>query len=171
VASRLLERVAQTGGRNNEGRLSDLASIAEAVLLSSARQGTEGDALAELERRLLRTALPDAQALIFVRAAPTEEAVRLEVLRQGGETLAQTADLDASDLGLIAARVERGETAPVRLALRRDKVVGPSHPVEAVVSLLSLGAPGTLPEYSTKTVKVAADGTTVELSVQEGRFL
>lgn len=171
VASRLFERVAQTGGRSDEGRLSDLATIAGAVTLAAALGKNDGEVQAEMERRLLRTALPDAQALVLVRAAPAEEAVRLEISREEGETLPQSAEMDARHLGLLAARVERGQRGTVRLALRRDKIAGPSHPVEATVSVLTLGEPGALPGYSTKTVHVGADGESVELSLTEGRLL
>lgn len=171
VASRLLDRVSQTGGRHDEGRLADLATIAEVAILAAARGGDDDGVEAEIERRLLRTPLPDAQALVLVRAAPADEPVTLEISREEGETLAQSAEMDARHLGLMAARVERGERGPVKLALRRAKVAGPSHPVEATVSVLLLGKPGELPRLSSKTVRVAADGEPLEIEMAEGRLL
>jgi hypothetical protein len=57
------------------------------------------------------------------------------------------------------------------LALRRGKIAGPSHPVEATVSVLLLGKPGELPQLSSKTVRVAADGEPLRIELQEGRLL
>jgi tetratricopeptide (TPR) repeat protein len=171
VASRLFDRVSQTGGRHDEGRLADLATIAEAALLSAARGGDDAEVEAEIERRLLRTPLPDAKALVLVRAAPSDEPVTLEITRDEGETLAQSAEMDARHLGLVAARVERGERGAIKLALRRGKIAGPSHPVEATVSVLLLGKPGELPQLSSKTVRVAADGEPLRIELQEGRLL
>jgi tetratricopeptide (TPR) repeat protein len=171
VASRLLDRVAQTGGRQDEGRLADLATITEATLLVAARGTDSPEAEAEIVRRLLRTPLPDASALVLVQSAPSQEPVELSLLREAGETLAQSAEIDARSLGLVAARVERGERGRIRLSLRRGKIPGPSHPVEAIVSVLALGPPGSLPSLTTKTVMVGATGEPLELAVSEGRLL
>jgi tetratricopeptide (TPR) repeat protein len=171
VATRLLRRVAQTGGRNDDGRLSELASITEAAILSATRGGKDAEVEAEIERRLLRTPLPDAQAVVLVRSAPTEQPVHLALLREEGETLPMTADLDARELGLAAARVERGETGVVTLALKREAIAGPSHPIDATVSVLHLGEPGTLPEIQMRTVQVPANGEPLELKISEGRLL
>src|SRR5690606_29607195 len=160
-----------TGGRHDEGRLGDLATIAEAAMLTAARGGHDPKVDAEIERRLLRTPLPEAQALVLVRAAPSDEPVILEITREAGETLAQSAEMDARHLGLLATRVEKGARGAVRLALRRNKIAGPSHPIEAVVSVLRLGAPGQLPQLSSKNVRVPADGQPLQLSVEQGRLL
>jgi tetratricopeptide (TPR) repeat protein len=171
VASRLLKRVSQTGGRNDDGRLADLAGVVEANLLAHARGAKDPEVDAEIERRLLRTPLPDAQALVLLRSPPAAQPVRLEIRRESGETLPQGAEMDAREIGLSAARIERGERGIVVLALRRDEIAGPSHPLEVTVTLLRLGPLGTLPEFQEKSVRVPADGSSLELRVEAGRLL
>ncbi len=171
VASRLLTRVAQTGGRHDDGRMADLAGIIEATLLASARGGNDPDVEAELVRRLLRTPLPDAEALVLLHAPPASEPIRLELRRDVGELLAQGAEMDARGIGVSAARIERGEKGAVIVALRRDEVAGPSHPLEATVSILRPGASGSVPAVERRTVSVPADGRPLELIIEEGRLL
>lgn len=171
VASRLLRRVSETGGRNDDGLLSDLAGVVEANLLARARGGKDKEAEAELERRLARTHLPDAEAIVLLHAPPATSPVHLSLRRDGGEILQQGADMDARDLGLSAARIERGQKGAVVLALRRDQIAGPSHPLEATLSILRLGPPGSVPEVQEKVVRVPADGNPLEIKVEGGLFL
>jgi tetratricopeptide (TPR) repeat protein len=171
VASRLLERVGQTGGRGDDGRLGQLASIAEAVLLSRARGGHDENVESELQRRLLRTPLPDASVVVLVHAPPSDEPVFLEMRREQGETLPQTATLDARELGLSAMQLERGTKGATELILRRKEVTLASHPIVADVSILVLGEPGSLPDLSSRQVEVSADGKSFTVRLANGRFL
>jgi hypothetical protein len=118
VATRLLDRVSQTGGRNNDGRLGELASITRATLLAHAREAAalppETDAL--LLRRLVQTPLPDVASVILVQTPPADPSVEVRVARTAHERDEEPPDLNAASMGLSAVRVERGAgTTRVRL--------------------------------------------------------
>jgi tetratricopeptide (TPR) repeat protein len=105
AASRLLDRVAQTGGRGDDGRVGELASIAHAVLLASARAHRHADGVEEeLVRRLLQTPLPDVASVLVVQAPPSDDPVEVRLTRERGEKGEQSPDFDARALGLAAAR-------------------------------------------------------------------
>ena len=116
----LLNRVAQTGGRGDDGRLGELASVVSAVLLAGGRQASpapETDAL--LVRRLAQTPLPDVASLILVRTPVPDDPV--EVLSRSTEKdkNEESADLDAVGDGALGGpnRARRG---------------GRAHPVAAI---------------------------------------
>jgi hypothetical protein len=137
VATRLLDRVAQTGGRGDDGRLGELASIVSASLLANARQAgkpaSETDAL--LVRRLAQTTLPDVASVLLVRSAVNDERIEVSIARQEKDKDELPADLDASAMGLAAVRVERGGGV-ARLRLRRTSGFASTRPTHALVSAL-----------------------------------
>ncbi len=161
VATRLLDRVSQTGGRNDDGRTAELASVVRAVLLARARQEAQPQIAGELERRLLQTPLPDVASLILVQSAPSDQPVEVRVRRERGEKLDQSADLDAGRAGVAVVRVERGD-GPTRLLLSREREPGPSRPQRALVSALVLSE-GRSPRLVTREVDVFRDGKPVEI--------
>jgi hypothetical protein len=170
VATRLLERVTQTGGRGDDGRLGELSSIAEAVLLAGARGGKDADVEAQLERRLLQTPLPDVESIVMVQSPPADDPVEVSVLRERGEKAEQSADLDAKVLGLSAIRIERGDGA-ARILLRRPAAPGPSRPAKASVLALVLGRERGTPTLISREIDVPGDGKAVELRFEGGAFL
>jgi hypothetical protein len=170
VATRLLDRVTQTGGRGDDGRLGELASITQAVLLAGARGGADPEVDAELERRLLRTALPDVQSVVMVQSPPADDPIEVSVVREKGEKLAQSADLDARALGVAAIRIERGD-GTARISLKRALEPGPSRPAKARIAALILDRERNQPRLITKEVDVAADGKSVELKFDGEAFL
>jgi len=170
VATRLLDRVAQTGGRGDDGRLGELASITQAVLLAGARGGADAEVEAELERRLLRTALPDVQSVVMIQSPPSDDPIAVSVVRKNGEKAAQSADLDARELGIAALRIERGD-GTARISLKRALELGPSRPAKAKVAALILDRESNKPRLVTKEVDVSADGKSVELAFDGEAFL
>jgi tetratricopeptide (TPR) repeat protein len=138
VATRLLEVVTQTGGRDDDGRLGELASITSAVLLATAseRPGSAAEG-AELLRRLAQTPLPDVASVLFIQSAPSDE--QLEVRIAQSERELKAPDFDAPALGISAIRVERGGGS-ARLVLRRAPGAGPKRALHAEVVALRLGA-------------------------------
>jgi tetratricopeptide (TPR) repeat protein len=137
AAARLLDRVTQTGGRGDDGRLGELAAITKVALLAGADPRDNVEARAELARRLLETPLPDVLGLVLVQSAPSDDPVEVRVQRERGEGELQSADLDARSLGLSAVRIERGD-GKAKLNLIRKRELGPSRPARAVVLALSL---------------------------------
>ncbi len=170
VATRLLERVTQTGGRTDSQELGELASITEAVLLAEARSSAQGELAAQLDRRLLRTPLPDVGSVLMVLEAPSDDPLSVRIARDGGEREELTPDYDARVLGMAAVRVERGE-GKTRLRLSRTADPGPSRPRKAQVFALVLGADDGKVRLLRKDVDVAADGKTIELEYEGGQFL
>jgi len=170
VATRLLDRVAQTGGRGDDGRLGELASITQAVLLAGARGGADPEIEAELERRLLRTALPDVQSVVMIQSPPSDDPIEVSIVRKNGEKSPQSADLDARELGVAAIRIERGD-GTARISLKRALELGPSRSTKAQLAALILDRESNKPRLVTKQVDVAADGKPVELVFDGEAFL
>jgi hypothetical protein len=163
VATRLLDRVAQTGGRGDDGRLAELASLVSATLLTGARQaspGPEADAL--LLRRLAQTPLPDVASLILVRTPPADGPVRVSVARQEKDRDEEPAELDASVMGLSAVRIERGSKVS-RIRLRRVEGAAPGRPTHATVTALMLNEDRSATKLVVREVDVATGGPGVEL--------
>jgi len=170
VATRLLDRIAQTGGRGDDGRLGELASITQAILLAGARGGADAEVEAELERRLLRTALPDVQSVVMIQSPPSDDPIEVSVVRARGEKVAQSADLDARELGVAAIRIERGD-GTARISLKRALELGPSRPAKAKLAALILDRENNQPRIVTKEVDVSADGKSVTLEFDGEAFL
>jgi tetratricopeptide (TPR) repeat protein len=169
VATRLLERVTQTGGRGDDGRVGELSSIAQAVLLAGARGNNEPSVEAELTRRLLQTPLPDVQSVVFIQSAPGDDPVEVSVVRKRGEKQAASPDLDAKTLGVAAIRIERGDGG-AEIRLKRSTKFGASQPTRATVSALVLAREGG-PKLVKRDVEVQADGSSVQLQFDGETFL
>ncbi len=159
VATRLLDRATQMGGRSDDGRLGQLASAAEATLLAGAQQaslGTEVGAL--LARRLSRTPLPDVSSVIVVRAAIGDDPLDVRAAGDARGRDERPADLDAAAIGISAIRVERGG-GPMRIALRRPQAVQRAQPIAATVTALVLAEDRSVAKLVTRDVVVnAGDG-------------
>ncbi|MDB4944035.1 MAG: hypothetical protein JWP97_3569 [Labilithrix sp.] len=154
VATRLLDRVAQTGGRGDDGRLGELASVVSASLLARARQDSPAAAAdALLARRLAQTPLPDVASVILVRTPLADDRVQVLVARQLADKDEVPADLDAPAMGLAAVRIERGGGI-ARIRLKRPAGLAGSRPVRGVVTALVMGADRSRPRLVTREVEV-----------------
>jgi tetratricopeptide (TPR) repeat protein len=163
VATRLLELASQMGGRSDDGRLAELASITEATLLAAARQKSpDADTDALLERRLVRTPLPDVAGLVVVRSPPADEPLEVRIARTAPDHEGDPADLDAPSIGLSAIRIERGSST-ARIRLRRAGAGGPALPTHATVMALVLADDRSAVKLVTRDVDVAAGGDAVEI--------
>jgi tetratricopeptide (TPR) repeat protein len=163
VATRLLDRVAQTGGRGDDGRLGELASVVSASLIAKARQGAPGaetDAL--LARRLAQTPLPDVASMILVRTPLGDDKVEVAVARQLKDKDELPADLDASAMGLSAVRIERGG-GTARIHLKRAAGLAGSRPTRGLVTALVLGSDRKEPKLVTREVDIPPDEKGTEL--------
>lgn len=169
VATRLLERVTQTGGRGDDGRVGELASITSAVLLAQARAAAPARERESLTRRLLQTPLPDVAGVVLVHWPPTDDALSVRIKRERGEA-EESPDFDASSLGMAAFRIERGDGAS-RILLKLPEEPGPSRAAHATVSALVLGEDGAEPRLVPRDVSVAANGKDVELIFDQGTLL
>jgi hypothetical protein len=163
VAARLLERASQAGGRSEDARLGELASITEATLLAGARQSARrGDEQWDLlARRLSRTPLPDVASLVLVRSPPSDEPIAVRIARDEKGKDESAADLDAASMGLSALRIERGASS-ARIRLRRTSP-GPARPTQATVTALVLGDDRSSARLVSRDVVVEAGGDGVVL--------
>jgi hypothetical protein len=164
VATRLLDRVAQTGGRGDDGRLGELASVVSASLIAAARQGQAGNAETDalLVRRLAQTPLPDVASVILVRTPLTDEKVEVLVARQDKDKDELPADLDASAMGLSAVRIERGGGV-ARIRLRRTAGLSNGRPTRGIVTALVLGGDRSQSRLVTREVDIAPGDKGTEL--------
>ncbi len=171
VATRLLDRASDSGGRSDDGRMGELASIAEAMLLADARRsshGPESDAL--LLRRLVRTPLPDVASLVVVQSQPADDPLEVRVARTDKDKAGDPADLDAPSMGLSAVRIERG-SGTARIHLGRPSAASPGQPRHATVMALVLADDRASSKLVTRDVLVAADGNGVDLVWNGASFL
>jgi len=163
VATRLLDRVAQTGGRGDDGRLGELASIVSASLLASARSAPGSDTDGLLVRRLTQTSLPDVPCVILVRTPLTDDRLEVSVARREKDKDELPADLDAATMGLAAVRIERGG-GTARIRLRRPGGLVGGRATKSVVTALVLGGEDrTKAKLVTREVEVAPGERGAEL--------
>ena len=163
VATRLLDRAAQTGGRSDDGRLGELASITEAMLIAGARQASPTPDTAELLlRRLSRTPLPDVAGLVVVRSQPTDDALDVRIVRHDKDRDGDPADLEAPTVGLSAIRLERG-SGTARIRLRRPSAAPSGRPTQATVTAFVLGESRSSATLVSRDVLVSPGGEGVEL--------
>jgi hypothetical protein len=171
VATRLIERVSQTGGRDDDVRLGELASITSAVLLASAREhavsAAEG---AELLRRLAQTPLPDVASLIWIQSSPADDTLQIQVARDRERRDLRVPEFDARVLGLSAIRIERGDGS-ARVVFSRAADPGPQRAIHAAVAALVLGPEHEAARLVTREIELAANVDHIELSWDGEAFL
>lgn len=164
VASRVLDRVARTGGRLNDERTSHLAAVLGAVLTAEARDDAARtpDERGRLQRRLLEIPLPDAAALVLVQTHATDTPLLAKLARGEKADLESAADAAAPTLGLSMLRIERGDKA-LRVRLQRPAELLPSRPAQARVSVLIPGADAANAKLIRKEVTLPQDGKPLDL--------
>jgi hypothetical protein len=154
VATRLLDRAAQTGGRGDDGRLGELSSIVSASLLAAARSSKpSADTDALLVRRLAQTPLPDVQSVILVRTPLTDDPVQVSFARQEKDKDELPADLDATAMGLAAVRIERG-AGVARIHLKRSAALAGGRPTHGIVTALVLASDRSQSKLVTREVDI-----------------
>jgi hypothetical protein len=163
VATRLLDRASQSGGRSDDGRMGELASMTEAVLLAGARQPSQSPEMdLLLAQRLARTPLPDVAGLVVVRSQPADDPLEVRIARTPKDKTGDLADLDAPSMGLAAIRLERGSGA-ARIRLRRPAAAGSGQPTHATVMALVLADDRSAARLVSRDVVVSPGDDGVEL--------
>jgi tetratricopeptide (TPR) repeat protein len=164
VATRLLDRVARTGGRLNDERTAQLAATLAGVLSAETRDAPERTAeeRARLQRLLLEIPLPDASALALVRTHAIDTPLVARLVRSDKGELVTEADAAAPTLGLSLLRLERGEK-PVKLRLQRPAELAPSRPAQAQILVFVPGADPATGRLVRKEVTLPADGKPLDL--------
>lgn len=161
IAARLLDRAGQIGGRSDDERIHELASLIRAVVLAQARESSrDADARTELERRLAETTLPDLSAVVLVEVGSSpEHQVTLAVTRDKDRSEGAP-DLDAKAMGLYGLYVERG-TQAITLKLSRKVIAGVARALPIKLQILALGGEGTSRRISLVTAEFKPDESSV----------
>jgi hypothetical protein len=113
-------------------------------------------------RRLVQTPLPDVASVVVVRSAPGDEPVVVRVVRDASAKDEDAADLDASDMGLAAVRIERGQVG-ARIRLRRGVVDDTGRSTRATVAVLVLADDRALSRLVTREVDIGRGRDGIEL--------
>lgn len=139
IATRLLDRAAQTGGRSDDPRLGEMGSVVRAIVLGRAElTATNPTERLELRSRLAQTALPDVRALVLLEApASPEQGLHVHAYR-GEDKVGAAPDLDAAPLGLAVLFVDRG-AQDIKIEVSRQTWAGLGRPLPVRLSVLSLG--------------------------------
>jgi tetratricopeptide (TPR) repeat protein len=167
VATRVLDRVAQTGGRADDTQLGELASMTAAALLADARTRAPADAPL-LDRRALELPLPDVAGYVLVRA-PVSSLIEARASRKDFKD-DSALDWSAPSVGIFATRIERG-TDVVRLHLRRKPDFGSQRPATVRVQMLLFDEDRSKTRYVEKQIEVEAGGKVAEVRLEGGKIL
>jgi tetratricopeptide (TPR) repeat protein len=169
VATRILDRVARTGGRTGDEDYGDLASMTAAVLIAEAiaSAGDEGSAL--LKRRLIETPLPDAAGIVLVRAPPSDAPIEPRLVRGGGPGEGSPPDLAAPSIGLYAFRLERGDD-DVHIRVSQQDVLPPTRPTVVRVDFLPIDANQRAGSVAHREVTLGPDGKAAEIHHRNGEL-
>jgi tetratricopeptide (TPR) repeat protein len=136
IATRLLDRTTQIGGRKDDERIASLASIVRAVVLEKAQAESNNEPeKRELARRLAETPLPDVETIILVEAPAGIEEGMSVLLYRGDDKTGTPAELDASPLGLAAMLVDQ-KSEGLRVEVKRRTWAGLARPLPVEVTLL-----------------------------------
>jgi tetratricopeptide (TPR) repeat protein len=140
IASRLLERAAQIGGRGDDERLNELSAYVKAVILAQARdQAKLPQERDELTRRLAETALPETFAIVLLELGERlEEPVEVMVYR-GRQGPAESPELYATPLGLYGLSLEPG-IPELRVVMHRRLITKLGRSLKVKLHLLRLGS-------------------------------
>ncbi len=164
IASRMLARVATTGGRTSDPVLAEVASITAAVLVAEARARHPSPADEErLRRRATEIALPDGAGFVLVRAPTRVPALDVTMVRgasgDGGDT---AVPLRVPSLGVVALLLDRGEGA-VRIRLKRRADLEPARTVKARLQVLITEGQGDTQRLASTDAPLRVDGEVTEV--------
>jgi len=164
LASRMLARVVETGGRSSDTDLQELAKITSMMLLADARAThLAPDVGARLARRALELPAIDASSLALFRAPTWVPGLAVTVTRGKGGADGDTLPVIlAPSLGLAGLRFERGEGA-VRFRMHRQADLEPAEPAVARLELLVPDGAGRASRRVEKEIPLRADGQDTEI--------
>lgn len=169
IARRLLARVAQTGGREGNPLLQDLAARLGLVLIAEAqtRKGASKEDVERLLTAALEMARPVRGVSVLVFAPAGEVPLGAEVLRGEEE---KPADIRAEGAGVYALSFDPRGTDAVKLRLSRPEALPPSRATPVRVRALVGTGPGTPPRLAAIDVDLPPSGKPLELTWTSDRF-
>ncbi len=174
IARRMLARVAQTGGRNGNPKLADLAGRLASMVLADARiaKGTSKDDEAKLVAASLEIARPTRGVSLLVLAPAATVPITATVLRGEGKAREEKpADIEAPAIGAYALSFNPEGVDEVRIRLKRPEDLPPSRPTRVRLrALIGSGSPVVAPALASLDVDVPRTGKPVEVVYKDGKL-
>ncbi len=171
VATRLLDPITRTGGRGDDGRLGELASIAQAVLLAGARSSADAEVEARAPSAPTTHGAARLQSVVMIQSPLPTTRIEVRVVRANGEKVAQSGRSRCPrELGVVsrAHRAQRRHGAHLTEARPGARSVAPC---QSQGCRADLDRESNRPRLVTKEVEVSADGKSVELAFDGVAFL
>lgn len=164
VASRILDRVATTGGRFDSERTSNLAAVLDAITTAEARDNPARtpEEQARLQRRLLEIPLPDAASLVLVQTNAIDTPLIAQLARGEKADLESPANAAAPTLGLSMLQIDRSDTS-LRIRLQRPAELLPAQPAQARIYVFTPGKNPAQGRLQHQDVTLPQDGKPLDL--------
>jgi tetratricopeptide (TPR) repeat protein len=173
IARRLLARVAQTGGREGNAALAELAARLAAVLLAEAAQG-ERVSNADVQRlsAALHESSRSARGVSVIVLAPAGDVAlgALVVRGAGRDREEKPAEIRAEGAGIYALQFDP-QGAAVRVRLSRPAALPPARPTRVQVRALFANGSAVAPRLASIDVELPVSGKPVELEWRGDRFV
>jgi Flp pilus assembly protein TadD len=173
IARRLLARIAQTGGREGNVKLEDLAARLGSMLVVEAahKPGARKEDVERLTSAALEMARPTRGVSVLVFAPAGELPLSALVLRGDGKDREERpADVRAEGAGIYALSFDPEGSDGVRLALSRPEALPPARATKVRVRALVGDGAHTTPRFAAIDVELPTNGKPVELAWQGDRF-
>src|SRR5262249_3998287 len=170
IATRMLARVAQTGGRAGDAKLGELSARVASLLLTQAvaRPGLDAGEIDRLTRTALELPQPSGP-VVLLRSPSIPAGLTATVVRGPANARdKREPDVAAPALGLYAFRLDAAEGENVVIRLHRREELTPTSNVRVRVEALSPEARGKLPRLLSTEIDVPPSGKTVEVKWSGG---
>ena len=139
VATRMLTRLARTGGRSGDTQAADVATELGAVLVIEAatKPGVPDDMRGLLRRRALEFPWPKAATVVLVRFPRLLHPIEATLMRgpKDGRDR-RSPDVSLPALGILAFTLQPGDEKDAELTVRRPRALQPEPKVSVVISVL-----------------------------------
>jgi tetratricopeptide (TPR) repeat protein len=164
IATRMLARLAHTGGRSGDDGAAQMATQVGATLVieASARQGVAADTRAQLLRRALEFPWPHAATIVLVRTPRLLRPVQVALLR-GPSDARERREPEGSmpAIGLYSFALQPGDEKDIDIQVRRAAALQPESKVPVEISILRAGDDLSEAAISRHAFDAAADGEVV----------
>jgi tetratricopeptide (TPR) repeat protein len=174
IARRLLARISQTGGREGNAVLADLASRVGGVLVAEAasRKNAKKEDVDRLIAAALELARPERGVSVVLIAPAGDVPIGALVVRgEGAAREERPADIRAEGAGVYALSFDAEGAAGVKLRLSRPEALPPSRGTRVQVRALVANGATTPPRLAAVDVDLPATGKPIELAWQGERFV
>jgi tetratricopeptide (TPR) repeat protein len=167
LASRMLARLTQMGGRSEKQELGSLAVDLAAWILSQPRKANAAESR-ELARRLLELPLRKAGTAILVRVPAAAAPLEPVVIRGPKDAREERpADIAARGIGFYRLLLDPGDNDVV-LRITAPRELQPSAPVPLQIITIEAQGPGKPPIVKSAETPLPIDGKPVKLRMQDG---